>query len=269
MVDYARLLLATEITGAKTYWHMTPSRDSSSTTSISGSSNTTISSTSKVDTLVPIAYNPIFRKNYMVGNLGMTDVTCTTWFGNDNIYVHLINFMPVTAMTTELFDNAYVKGERSVLSSNDSVENAWKGYSICNEAIVDPNNAWLEAQSLISTQLDPGLSKAQVLFWVSTREGFLSSTTVEAQQVSKSDVIGDHEEGESDLNSDSSVVIPEQQEASSSSSTNSNIPKPTNSGGVSSTTSLGRCSSHEKCVAEGLLGVCCPTHEGVFLHCCS
>ena len=113
MVDYARLLLATEITGAKTYWHMTPSRDSSST-SISGSSNTTIPSTSKVDTLVPIAYNPIFRKNYMVGNLGMTDVTCTTWFGNDNIYVHLINFMPVTAMTTELFDNGKIENELSL-----------------------------------------------------------------------------------------------------------------------------------------------------------
>ena len=74
----------------------------------------------------------------------------------------------------------YVKGEQSVLKdSKDSVEKAWKGYSICNEAIIDPNNAWIEAQSLVSRQLDPGLSKSQVLFWASTREGFLTGTTAD------------------------------------------------------------------------------------------
>lgn len=125
MVDFARLLLATEVTGAKTYWHMTPPQDSiNSTTSVGvGGAG-----------LVPLAYNPVFRGNYMVGNLGMTDVvsqlplffgtvpcakpndqtipvpldaenqTCTTWFGTENVYVHLINFMPVTAITAELFD---------------------------------------------------------------------------------------------------------------------------------------------------------------------
>ena len=152
-----------------------------------------------------------------------------------------------------LLYSAYVKGERSVLSSNDSVENAWKGYSICNEAIVEPNKAWLEAQSLISVQLDPGLSKSQVLFWASTREGFSSGTTVE---VSKNE-LGDDEE--------SAGLIPEQPVSSQSSNKNTDAQK--TSSGVS--TSLAQCTSHEKCVAEGLVGVCCPTNEGVFLHCCS
>lgn len=97
MVDYARLLLATEMTGAKTYWHMMPPHDSKS---VGGNYSTSASS----DGAAPVAYNPIFRGNFMVGNLGMTDVTCTTWFGTENIYVHLINFMPVTPMTSELFD---------------------------------------------------------------------------------------------------------------------------------------------------------------------
>ena len=104
MVDYARLLLATEMTGAKTYWHMM-SQDSGSS-SAGGSNNTVVKNTAGTS-LVPIPYNSVFRENYMVGNLGMTDATCTTWFGTENIYVHLINFMPVTAITAELFD----KGE--------------------------------------------------------------------------------------------------------------------------------------------------------------
>ena len=104
MVDYARLLLATEITGAKTYWHMTPNTKGGGRSS---NSTTTVAASKKSDTslVLPVAYdNSAFKKNYMVGNLGMTDVTCTTWFGNENIYVHLINFMPVTAITAELFD---------------------------------------------------------------------------------------------------------------------------------------------------------------------
>lgn len=105
-VNFARLLLATEITGAKTYWHMMPPKDNgvepSSTSSGTSSTGRTTSSSSVW--IQPTAYNSKFQKNYMVGNLGMTDVTCTTWFGTENIYVHLINFMPVTAITAELFD---------------------------------------------------------------------------------------------------------------------------------------------------------------------
>mmetsp|Transcript_32239 Transcript_32239/g.56125 ORF Transcript_32239/g.56125 Transcript_32239/m.56125 type:complete len:1316 (+) Transcript_32239:58-4005(+) len=241
MVDFARLLLAMEVTGAKTYWHMTPPKES---TSGSGTKNntTTLASTGGSTSLVPVAYdNSAFRENYMVGNLGMTDVTCTTWFGTENIYVHLINFLPVTAITAELFDKSYVKGEQSALKdSKDSVEKAWKGYSICNEAIIDPNNAWIEAQSLVSRQLDPGLSKSQVLFWASTREGFSTGTTVDL-----------HDD-------DATGTVPDRPVAPSNNK---------NSGAT--TKRLASCSSHEKCVAENLAGSCCPTHEGVFLRCCT
>ena len=161
IVDYARLLLATEMTGAKTYWHMTPSPTKAAPRT----------------TLVPVPYNSIFRQNYMVGNLGMTDVTSTTWFGTEVVYVHLINFMPVTAITSELFDSAYVQEERKVLTNSGSVEKAWLGYLISNEAIVDPDNAWKEAQSLVSNELDAGSSKSQVLYWICTRPEFSSNTT--------------------------------------------------------------------------------------------
>lgn len=243
IVDYTRLLLATEMTGAKTYWHMMPPKDSSSGI---GSNSTRSLANAGRTSLVPVSYNSEFRKNYMVGNLGMTDVTCTTWFGTESIYVHLINFMPVTAITAELFDKEYVKGERSIISNNDSVESAWRGYSICNEAIVDPNNAWIEAQDLISSQLDPGLSKSQVLFWVSTRGGFSPGTTAELSS-HPSDFIGDGEEGNTSVGSAAEIAKPAK--------SNSN--------------SLRSCTSHEKCVAESLVGTCCPTSTGIFLRCCS
>ena len=107
-------------------------------------------------------------------------------------------------------------------------EKAWKGYLICNKAIIDPNSAWVEAQGLVSSQLDAGISKSQVLFWVSTRDGFSVGTTVD---------------GPLDKNSSAVSHGPDSK--------------------------ANNCASHEKCVAAGLLGKCCPTNEGVFLGCCT
>mmetsp|Transcript_28207 Transcript_28207/g.47941 ORF Transcript_28207/g.47941 Transcript_28207/m.47941 type:complete len:157 (+) Transcript_28207:344-814(+) len=152
----------------------------------------------------------------------------------------------------------YVKGERSVLNNNaGSVEKAWEGYSICNEAIMDPNNAWVEAQSLVSSQLDPGLSKSQVLFWVSTREGFSPSTTVEV--VPSNNINSDLDEDDTT----GSDAVPDQPTEPQNSS---GAPAKPIKGG---TKSLASCTSHEKCVAENLLGSCCPTNQGVFLRCCT
>eukprot|EP00980_Cylindrotheca_fusiformis_P016123 scaffold4790_cov98-Cylindrotheca_fusiformis.AAC.7 len=107
--NFARLLLATEIRGIKTYWHMMPKDENS-----------------------PIAaglFNPMFAKNLMVGNLGMMDATVSTWFGNNPLYVHMINFMPVTAITRQLFDNSYLEKEFSsvIQPIYQNVEMAWYG----------------------------------------------------------------------------------------------------------------------------------------------
>jgi len=85
-VDFARLLLAMEMRGVKTYWHM-------------------VTPDAETDTYHALdIYNPLFAKNLMVGNVGMMDVTVATWFGIEPLYVHMINFLPVTAITSELFD---------------------------------------------------------------------------------------------------------------------------------------------------------------------
>ena len=72
-----------EIRSVKTYWHMW---------------------NQETDQLNTDVYSPLFSDNLMVGNVGMMDVTVATWFGTKNLYVHMINFLPVTAITKELFD---------------------------------------------------------------------------------------------------------------------------------------------------------------------
>lgn len=209
--DFARLLLAMEIRGARTYWHMLPSKSKNETDTIS-------------------AYSPQFTENYMVGNLGMLDALCSTWFGNEELYVHMINFLPVTAATGDLFGSEFVSQEYvKILQPLREVEMAWLGYIVADRAIVDPNAAWLEAEKLFSPTLDSALSKSQVLYWISTRSGF-NASAVAAES--------------------SGTILP---------SSNGN------DRGIGSAA----CSSIAACAKTGLVGDCCPTTSGSFLDCCS
>ena len=153
--DFARLLLATEIQGAKLYWHMMPSNSSNATQDAAA------------------VYPAEFSRNFMVGNIGMLDALCSTWFGNEELYVHMINFIPVTSATGELFSSNYIEQEyTNTLEPLGDVEMAWRGYVVADHAIIAPNTAWNEAEQLDSAMLDSALSKTQVLFWIATRYGF-------------------------------------------------------------------------------------------------
>jgi hypothetical protein len=74
--QFSHTLLAMEIEGAIMYWHM----DSYS---------------SKI-------YDKIFSQNGMVGNIGSFDVSSSTWFGNEPEFVHGINIMPLTPVSSLL-----------------------------------------------------------------------------------------------------------------------------------------------------------------------
>lgn len=213
LVDFVRLLLATELRGAKMYWHMQPLN--------SGKHRSTLE-----------IYDPAFAKHYMVGNLGMLDAVCSTWFGTASLYVHMINFMPVTAVTALLFNRTYVEDEfKNVIGKLlPGVEMAWRGFVICDHAIVDPSAAWIEAQDLVSYELDSSLSKSQVLHWISTRGGI--KFTPPASSSPEPPAPGD--------------------------GTNYNKTNSSNS----------RCESNKGCANLGLIGECCPTLEGKILGCC-
>jgi len=166
----------------------------------------------------------------------MLDALCTTWFGTQSIYVHMINLIPVTSITGELFPAEYVEKEyEHVIEPLREVEMAWRGYVAADHAIVDPNAAWLTAQSLFSPTLDTALSKSQVLFWIATRKGFNVS-------VAQTGSDGGAASSDSDKSHDSS-------------------------GG--SHAGKAACESTPACARTGLVGDCCPTDSGVFLECCS
>jgi hypothetical protein len=201
-----------EIRGAKQYWHMLP--NVASTTS-------------------PSVYDEQLTKNYMVGNLGMLDVTCSTWFGVNKLYVHMINFMPVTAITRVLFDQRYIEEEYEKVIMplmQDTVEMPWRGYTVADHAMVDPLAAWEEALQLESYRLDSAISKSQVLFWILSRGG------------SNFSPFGNSTEPISDKSSAS--------------------PGSAKNDGAS-------CESNEACAALHLTGLCCPTHGGISLGCCN
>ena len=224
LVDFTRLLLAMEIRGAKSYWHMLPTEKGSNGTK------------SKQE-----SYTSDFRKNYMVGNVGMLDVSANTWFGNDPLYVHMINALPITAITAVLFEQEYVSKEYPFLmGSRSGVEMAWRGYTNSIESIFDPEKAWSDSQKLVSYELDSAISKSQVLFFIATRPGFNISLPV------------------SSSTSDS--------KSSTSSSVRDNSVDTKTSRGDGGDAS---CSKHDSCAGLGLTGQCCPTSDGKMLGCCS
>ena len=55
------------------------------------------------------------------------DVTVSTWFGRNPLYVHMINFLPITGITRELFDTDYLEEEfyGVIEPIYDNVEMAW------------------------------------------------------------------------------------------------------------------------------------------------
>jgi len=212
--NFAKLMLAMEIRGAKTYWHMEPSSESND----------------KDDIYAGQYSDPKFESSYMVGNLGMADVTITTWFGTQSLYVHMINFMPITEITRELFDKSYVQKEyKAVIKPiEDNVEMAWRGYTICDRAMIEPTQAWNDALQLKSYLLDSGTSQSQIYFWISTMREFTPPLNTTP---SMSESEGSH-------------LMPQNH-------------------------TVDFCTENQSCNEQGLTGLCCPTMQGIRLECCS
>jgi endo-1,3(4)-beta-glucanase len=256
--DFARLLLATEIRGTKTYWHMIPPQKLASTQMA--------------------VYSPEFAENYMVGNVGMLDVVCTTWFGTNKLYVHMINFIPVTAAAAALFDEEYVRAEyNNVLSPMHEIDEAWRGFVIADHAIIDPNAAWDEAQQIFSPTLDAGLSKTQLLFFTATRANFdpssiMSTTSSAVRPATASSMCRNHPAcvdanlvGECcPTQAGSMLGCCGADSKTVDTTTNGTVPADSKA----STESSASCSSHLFCADANLVGDCCPTKDGSYLGCC-
>ncbi|CAK4079921.1 unnamed protein product [Aphanomyces euteiches] len=128
-------------------------------------------------------YGSIYASNQMTGQIGSTKVTYATWFGPEVEHMHLINLIPFTPITETFVARPYVEKEYPILAKalNRTVtpmDEIWKGYTYLDHAIIDPQTAWAEVESL--KDFDDGNSRANSLYWIATRPS-LNDTTLKTQ----------------------------------------------------------------------------------------
>ncbi|TYZ58645.1 hypothetical protein PybrP1_009232 [[Pythium] brassicae (nom. inval.)] len=160
--QYARLLLATELRSAKTYWHMVPH--------------------SRI-------YEPLFARNAMVGVAGELSVVYSTWFGDRPVYVHGINMLPFTPVTTQLLDAAYVAHEYALLRPElDALgaDDIWRGVVVLDQAILDAKAAWDELAASVCAY-DTWNSATNAMYWIATRRSWGNASAVEGPQSATGD----------------------------------------------------------------------------------
>ncbi|EEC47217.1 endo-1,3-beta-glucosidase [Phaeodactylum tricornutum CCAP 1055/1] len=135
------------------------------------------------------------------------------------------------AQLGSLFSRKYVTEEyTNILNGLGEVEMAWRGFVVGDHAIMDPQAAWEEAQGVFSAELDAGLSKSQLLFWIANRKGF-SPSMITLSAVEKK--------------SEASTIVHDRFIKYSS------------------------CLNYDSCRNGGLSGNCCPTDDGLILDCCN
>ena len=139
--DLGRLALATEIRSTQLYWQINDGDD---------------------------IYPSPFADRKVVGILWGTKVDYATFFGANTEFVHCIQMLPFTPISEELLDPDWIQEEYQVLQTAiGSAVDGWKGFIFMAHAIVDPEAAWTEVQSLGG--YDDGNSKTNTLYWVATR----------------------------------------------------------------------------------------------------
>ena len=113
-------------------------------------------------------YPSPFADRKVVGILWGTKVDYATFFGANTEFVHCIQMLPFTPITEELLDPDWIREEYQILQTAiGSAVDGWKGFIYMAHAIIDPEAAWADVQSLGG--YDDGNSKTNTLYWVATR----------------------------------------------------------------------------------------------------
>jgi len=116
-------------------------------------------------------YDAPFSKNGVVGVLWASKVDYATFFGNDVAYIHGIQYMPITPYSEAVLRSNWIAQDYPISSQGiQAGADDWNGFIYCAHAVIAPNTAWNEVQTLQS--YDSGNSKTNVLHFVATRPGF-------------------------------------------------------------------------------------------------
>lgn len=101
---------------------------------------------------------------------------------------------------------------------------------ICDRSMINPTAAWEDALELRSYELDQAISQSQVLYFISTMDGFVPPKKPSSQGDDQGDATKRGDQGDS-------------KDAKS-------------------------CAANAACAELGLTGNCCPSPTGVYLGCC-
>ena len=143
--DLGRVMLATELRSTWKYWQINAGEG---------------------------IYPEPFASNKVVGILWGTKVDHTTFFGANLEFIHGIQMLPFTPITEELLRAEWIVEEYPVVSTvltDPGLSEGWKGFIYMAHAVIDPNAAWSEAQTL--NGYDDGNTKTNTLYWLATRPG--------------------------------------------------------------------------------------------------
>jgi endo-1,3(4)-beta-glucanase len=125
---------------------------------------------SQDNTVQPSAFVP----NYVTGILFMNKADYTTYFGTNVEYIHGIQMIPLTPISSFIRSKSYVASEwaAKLASIVSSVNSGWRGILMANLAISDPTTAWnFFTNNFQSSWLDDGASLTWYLAFVAGMAG--------------------------------------------------------------------------------------------------
>lgn len=115
-----------------------------------------------------------FVPNFVTGILFMNKADYTTYFGTNVEYIHGIQMIPLTPISSFIRSQAYVAAEwaAKLQSIIGNVNSGWKGILMANLAISNPTSAWnFFTNGFSSNWLDDGASLTWYLAFVAGMAG--------------------------------------------------------------------------------------------------
>jgi len=125
---------------------------------------------SQDNTVQPASFVP----NFVTGILFMNKADYTTYFGTNTEYIHGIQMIPLTPISSFIRQKSYVAAEWAAKLAGiiSSVNSGWRGILMANLAISDPATAWsFFTTGFSSSYLDDGASLTWYLAFVAGMAG--------------------------------------------------------------------------------------------------
>ncbi|KAJ1994342.1 hypothetical protein H4R33_000303 [Dimargaris cristalligena] len=137
-------LVTMELLSSRNYWHMTT-----------------------VHSVYPVP----FANNKVVGILWSTKVDHATWFGGNLEFIHGIQALPFTPITSSLLDREWLQEsypllDKAIANNSPPMADGWREIALMMGAPLNKDKALAQVRGI--TNHDDGNSGSNTLYWIST-----------------------------------------------------------------------------------------------------